>query len=169
VVGHRRGAYVGLFVFAFFALVHPVLAEHEADHRYTVKGYVRDAAGKPKGAVAVVAEHKSGGKKSATTDKRGYYEIRFHLHDANKGDEVTVTAEGEVKKVSVDLILEDHVTERIGRVDFGAPGGPDWSGIAWAGGALLAVGGGYYWQRRRKQTLREEKREARRAGQKKRR
>jgi LPXTG-motif cell wall-anchored protein len=143
-------------------LVRPVFAEHEADHRYTVKGYVRDAAGKAKEATPVVVEHK-GDKKSATTDGRGYYEVRYHLHDANKGDEIIVTTGGEVKKIAVDLIPGDHMTERIGRVDFGAPGGLDWSGIAWAGGALLAVGGGYYWQRRKKQIRREVKREERRS------
>jgi LPXTG-motif cell wall-anchored protein len=157
VAGHK-----GLIILLFlFMNVGWAVAEHEADHRYTVKGYVRDAAGKAKEATPVVVEHK-GDKKSATTDARGYYEVRYHLHDANKGDAVTVTAGGEVKKISIDLIPEDHITERIGRVDFGAPGGPDWSGIAWVGGALLAVGGGYYWQRRKKRMRRETKREERR-------
>ncbi len=154
---------------SFFLLVRPVFAEHEADHRYMVKGHVRDAAGKAKEAVSVVVEHKGGEKKSTTTDGRGYYEVQFHLHDANKGDEVTVTAEGEVKKIAIDLIPGDQMTERIGQVDFGAPGGADWSGIAWAGGALLVAGGGYYWRRRQKQIRREAKKEERQMAKKPRR
>ena len=152
-------------------LVHAgwAIAEHEPDHRYTVRGYVRDAVGKPKEGVSVVAEHQGGTKESVKTDRRGYYEIRFHLHDSNRGDEVIVTADGETKKLTVEFDPNDKTTWRIGQVDFDAPAATDWSWVAWVGGGLIAVGGGYYFRRRQKQVRRKEKKEGRRAAKKKRR
>ena len=147
-----------------------VLAEHEPDHRYTVRGYVRDAAGKPKKDVPVLAEHNGGTKESIKTDGSGYYEIRFHLHDSNKGDEITVTADGATKKIAADFDPNDKTTWRIGNVDFGAPAAPaGWGWVAFVGGGAVAAGGGYYFRRRQKQVRREEKKEERQSAKKKRR
>ena len=146
-----------------------VLAEHEPEHRYTVRGYVRDTAGKPKKEVSVLAEHKGGSKESVKTDGSGYYEIRFHLHDQNKGDEITVTTDGETKKITAEFDPNDKTTWRIGQVDFGAPAVSDWSWVVWVAVGSVAAGGGYYLRRRQKQMKREEKKEERRAEKKKRR
>jgi len=154
-----------------FLFIHAgrAVAEHEPDHRYTVRGYVRDAAGKPKKGVSVLAEHKGGTKESVETDGNGYYEIRFHFHDANRGDEVTVTADGETKKITAEFDPNDKTTWRIGQVDFGAPAAPDWGWVAWVGGGSIAAAGGYYFRRRQKQVRRKEKKEERRAVKKRRR
>ncbi len=165
----RRGGSSSLFFLLLFAFARFAYAEHEADHRYTVRGHVRDAAGVVRKGMTVVAEHKGGQKKSASTDGRGFYEIKFHLHDSNKGDDVTVTADGQSKTIQIDLTPGDHVTERVAQVDFGAPGQPDREWVLWMAGAGLIGGGGYYLQRIRKQKHREEKRETRRVDKKKKR
>lgn len=104
----------------FFFLPHTAWATHAQDHRYAVSGYVNDAQGKPLSAVIVTIEHKGGEKKIATTDSEGFYEMAFHLHDHNVGDQVTVTAHGEEKKLAITFDPEDKFAVRQGRVDFGA-------------------------------------------------
>lgn len=131
-----------LFIFVFlFVLPQAAFAEHEADHRYFVSGFVRDAEGNPRHDVVVSVEHKGGQKKKATTNNRGYYEVMFHLHDENLGDEIVVSAGDEVKKHTMKFELGDHFSERRGEVHFGAPGKDspyDW--IYWTGGVGLLIG-----------------------------
>ena len=150
------------FLFFLFVsiLVFPpaVFAEHEADHRFFVSGYVRDAAGNPLHETAVSVEHKGGQKKTATTNRRGYYEVMFHLHNDNLGDEMVVTAGSEVKKVTMAFDPGDHFSERRGEVSFGAPGKEspyDW--IYWSGGVgvLIAAVLGLRLSRKKKETKKE--------------
>ena len=119
----------------------PALATHEADHRYVVSGYVRDAEGNALKGVDVLLEHQSGQKQKVTTNGYGYYEALFHLHDDNLGDEITVTSGTEVKKVKVSFTPGDKVTYRGATVDFGAPGkASPYSWVYWTGGVgFLAV------------------------------
>jgi len=130
------------FIFiSLFILPHAAFAEHEADHRYFVSGFVRDAEGKPQQDVVVSVEHKGGQKKRATTNRRGYYEVMFHLHNENLGDEIVVAAADEIKKHTMKFDPGDHVSERRREVDFGAPGKEspyDW--VYWIGGVGLLIG-----------------------------
>ena len=131
-----------IFVFvSIFILPHVAFAEHEADHRYFVSGFVRDEAGNPKKDVVVSIEHRGGQKKTATTNRRGYYEVMFHLHDDNIGDEIVVTAGNEVKRHTMAFDRSDHVSERRGEVNFGAPGKDSpYEWIYWTGGLVLVAG-----------------------------
>lgn len=97
-----------------------VFAEHEANHRYLVSGYVRDNTGKAIGNSVVNLEHKGGEKKEVKTDRNGYYESRFHLHNENFGDTIVVIASGVTKKVKVEFDEEDDTSFRGTTVDFGA-------------------------------------------------
>ena len=150
-----------ILFFLFLSLFSPetVYATHEADHRYTVSGYVRDEAGKPIPNLSVALEHKGGEKKIAVTDRRGHYETLFHLHSDNAGDEMIVTAGSEIKKIKVAFDPEDRFTDRRGGVDFGAPGKPESDWIYWTGGAGLLVGVGVYFGFFRKKRKREKKKE----------
>lgn len=126
------------FLLFFLASPGSVSATHEADHRYTVSGYVRDAAGTPLSGLNITLEHKGGEKKIRVTDRRGYYEVLFHLHDDNAGDEVIVAVGNETKKLTVAFDPEDRFTDRRGQVDFGAPGkDSENSWIYWTGGMLF--------------------------------
>ena len=109
-----------LSAFLLFTFSGIAFAEHEANHRYLVSGYVRDAVGKPLGNSTVDLEHKGGEKKKVNTDGDGYYEVRFHLHNENHGDTIVVIASGETKKIKVQFDREDEVSFRGASVDFGA-------------------------------------------------
>lgn len=121
-------------------------AVHEADHRYTISGYIRDEGGNPMPRINVILEHKDGQTKKTTTNRRGYYEALFHLHNENLRDEIIVKAGDEVKKITVAFDPKDRRSERVGRVDFGAPGKgleqeeySEYGWIYWTAAALLAV------------------------------
>jgi hypothetical protein len=131
-----------IFIFiSIFVLPQAAFPEHEADHRYFVSGFVRDDAGTPKADVAVSVEHKGGQKKKATTNRRGYYEVMFHLHNDNLGDEIVITAGSDVKKHIMAFDPGDHFSERRGEINFGAPGKESpYAWIYWTGGIALVAG-----------------------------
>jgi len=110
---------------------------HEADHRFTVLGHVRDAQGEGRSEVTVTLEHKGGVKQQAKTESSGYYESVFHLHDNNLGDEIIVTAGSEVKRIVTVFDVEDKHSVREGRVDFGAPAKESPVLYYWLGGGGL--------------------------------
>ncbi len=121
------------------------VAEHEANHRYLVSGYVRDAAGKPLGNTKVELEHKGGEGKKVTTDNDGYYEARFHLHNQNLGDRIVVVASGVTKKIKVQFDTEDGISFRGSAVNFGAESNdnsPIWTFLTIA--SLVVLSGTIY-------------------------
>lgn len=148
------GAFVGLFLVASAAL-----ATHEPDHRFTVYGTVYDETGQPAPdmKVFVVNERLDQGV-TAFTDGKGNYEALFHLHNADLGDEIIVTARKERKTVRADFNPKDRSTPRKVRLDFGAPGaGGSGSGSKGMVNVLivaLVVGGlvGVVFARRRKKS-----------------
>ncbi len=98
-----------------------VLATHEADHRYLISGYVRDQNGVALRNATVHLEHKGGEKKKVSTNRNGYYEVLFHLHNENLGDEILVRFGDFEKRVKVAFDITDTVSTRGDTVDFGAP------------------------------------------------
>ncbi len=128
-----------------------VSATHEADHRYTVYGYVRDAKGRAvQDTKVMVVDNRVGEGSTAFTDKNGYYEVLLHLHDSNLGDEVTITTPEETKTVVAQFDPEDHMAERKVQVDFGALPIESASGsmaTLWVYGAgiALAITAFVYW------------------------
>ncbi len=129
------------FLLFFIGLSDRVYATHEADHRFTITGYVRDETGNPISDTPVSLEHKGGVKQETKSDHRGYYEAMFHLHNDNLGDEILVSVGDVVKKVAVQFDPEDAFTDRRSvPVNFGAPGkeiASDW--VYWAGGMGLIL------------------------------
>ncbi|MFQ5780698.1 MAG: carboxypeptidase-like regulatory domain-containing protein [Nitrospiria bacterium] len=144
-----------------------LLATHEADHRFTVSGYVRDETGSPLSGAVVLLEHKGGVKKNAKTDRRGYYEALFHLHNDNLGDEILITVGDVVKKVAVAFDPDDRFSDRGGRIDFGAAAkGGDYAWVYWTGGVGLILGTivyvGFFRKKKKIKTIRKGKRRKRR-------
>src|SRR5215470_7963644 len=95
--GHRsmRRAAVGLVVaLSVTSLVAaPAIAEHEPQYRYTVVGYVKDAAGKPRANQSMeVIRQKTGFAYVGETDATGLYVIITRLADESRDERLLVRA-----------------------------------------------------------------------------
>jgi hypothetical protein len=122
-----------------------VTATHEADHRFTVEGFVCGDGGRPVGkSEVVVKDPRISLGQTVETDERGYYKVTLHLHNDNLGDSLVVQAGGEEQRTKVQFDPKDLETERKVRVDFGSgcqstvEGLPRWVYVAVAG-SLVGV------------------------------
>jgi hypothetical protein len=120
-------------------------ATHEVDHRFTVYGAVYDDRGRPVADTKViVVDPRLDEGMTVFTDRNGGFEALLHLHNADLGDEIIVTALEQRKTIRAAFDPNDKVTVRKGRIDFGAPGGglPGFSGngMSVLAGAVLAAG-----------------------------
>ena len=97
----------------------PALAEHEPQYRYTVLGYVKDAAGKPRKGVGLeVIRQKTGFAYVGETDASGLYVIVTRLADENRSDRLLVRAGPASLMIAARFEPADHTTERGTQVDF---------------------------------------------------
>ena len=97
----------------------PALAEHEPQYRYTVLGYVKDAAGKPRQGVGLeVIRQKTGFAYVGETDASGLYVIVTRLADENRSDRLLVRAGPASLMIAARFEPADHNTERGTQVDF---------------------------------------------------
>ncbi|GKS57307.1 hypothetical protein YTPLAS18_08340 [Nitrospira sp.] len=95
-------------------------ATHEADHRFTVEGFVCELSGAPsKKTEVVVKDTRVNVGATIETDERGYYRTTLHLHNDNLGDPVLVAANREEQRIKVEFDPNDLESERKARVDFG--------------------------------------------------
>lgn len=149
-----------------FSFPATLYATHEADHRFTVEGFVCGADGKGSPNVEVlVKDTRISYGQTVTTDGDGYYKATFHLHNDNLGDPLFVEARGEQQDHKIQFDPKDLEAERKIEVNFGtgcihdrnAPPGWIFAGL---GVAAVGVGGliGVKWLRaRRKKQARREK------------
>ena len=126
-----------------------VHAEHEANHRYNVRGYVLDDAKNPivDAPVSLRMDGKVVG--SDRTDSDGHYSIRAHLHDSDIGKKLTVRAGEHRAEIHMQGMPGDLTTDRVHHVSFlggefvetelDRGGLPGWS---YPAGALLLAGAG---------------------------
>ncbi len=147
----------------FLLAVSPVTvwATHEADHRFTVEGFVCGSGGKPSPDVEVVVKDtRVSIGATVSTDEDGYYKAILHLHNDNLGDPVLVIAGNEQQRIKVQFDPKDLETERKVQVNFGSgcektigkP--PRWvyygSGVGVAAAVVFA---GLTWLRKRRQRV----------------
>jgi hypothetical protein len=98
-----------------------VVADHQADHRFTVEGFVCGADGKGNANVDVmVKDTRISYGQIVKTDGDGYYKATFHLHNDNLGDPLLVEAKGEQQQHKVHFDPKDLETERKIQVHFGS-------------------------------------------------
>ena len=143
------------------------VALHKSDHRFRVSGYVRDNAGEPRSEALVLLEHKESQQKhEVKTDRWGFYEALFHLHNANLEEEIIITVGSEVKRVPIVFDPEDVVTDRKAEVDFGAPASVSKTGwVVYAvAGVVLFLGMMVYFSKRNKAAKQEKKVKQKRHG-----
>lgn len=119
----------------------PVLATHEAEHRFTVYGYVRDDRGRPMvDEKVIVVDTRLDEALTTFADQDGYYEALLHLHNEDLGDEVVVMVKEQRKSIRVTFDPDDKHTERKAEVNFGsATAAVESSTPAWGYGLAAAV------------------------------
>ncbi len=122
-------------------------ATHEADHRFTVEGFVCGADGKGVGNTDVlVKDTKISYGQVVRTDGDGYYKATFHLHNENLGDPLLVEAKGEQQNHKVLFDPKDLEAERKVQIHFGTGcvhdvnGPPVWLWWGLGGTAAVIVG-----------------------------
>ena len=122
-------------------------ATHEADHRFTVEGFVCGTDGKGMANTDVlVKDTKISYGQVVKTDGDGYYRATFHLHNENLGDPLLVEAKGEQQNHKVSFDPKDLESERKVQVHFGSgcvhdvssPPGWLWWGL---GGTAAVIAG----------------------------
>ncbi len=100
----------------------PLCAEHEVYYRYTVLGYVKDAAGRGRGGVDVqLVREKTGFSYLGETDRSGLYVIVARLGDESEGERLRLRAGDQTATVIARFDVSDHTRERGTRVDFVGP------------------------------------------------
>ena len=124
-----------------------VVATHEADHRFTVEGFVCGADGKSSAdADVLVKDTKISYGQIVKTDANGHYKAAFHLHNDNLGDPLLIDANGQQQHEKVSFDPKDLEAERIIQVNFGTGCIQDRNSVPMrvylgAGGVVAAVGG----------------------------
>ena len=112
----RSAAWIlGLVCFLTIGQLH---AEHEADHRYNVRGYLLDAEerGIADQEVAVTDDGKLLG--SGKTDSSGYYSIHLHLHNSDLRRKLTLRSGSSQAQLRVTFDPNDKSTVRIHEANF---------------------------------------------------
>ncbi len=95
-----------------------VSAEHEADHRYDIRGYVLDAQKNPRSGVPVtiLMDDKTIG--SGSSDSKGFYSVRLHLHDSDIGRSLKVRAGNAQADIRMQAKRGDQTTTRFHHINF---------------------------------------------------
>jgi len=111
----RRLLWLGLLVAVVAA---PAVAEHEIFYRYTVLGYVKDAAGKPSpGQTVELIRDKTGFSYLGQTDESGLFVIVARLGDESAGESLTLRLGTTLQRLVARFDAANHTDERGTRVD----------------------------------------------------
>jgi hypothetical protein len=96
----------------------PAAAEHEVYYRYTVLGYVKDAAGKPRPSQTLeLIRDKTGFSYLGETDADGLFVIVARLGDESAGEGLTLRYGAVRTRVTARFDARNHTDERGTRVD----------------------------------------------------
>jgi len=94
------------------------VAEHEIFYRYTVLGYVKDAAGKPSpGQTVELIRDKTGFSYLGQTDESGLFVIVARLGDESAGESLTLRLGTTRQRLVARFDAANHTDERGTRVD----------------------------------------------------
>jgi hypothetical protein len=111
-------------------------AEHEANHRYTIRGYILEEDETPVPDIVVAIHLDSRPIGSTRTDGQGYYTLRSHLHDGDIGRALVVRAGDRTATIKMKGTRGNRSASRIHYLNFvgentveGALGG--WRFPAW--------------------------------------
>ena len=93
------------------------LATHEVDHRFTVRGTVRDGRAFPgtllAGKEVVIRDSKTGQiLQQGVTNQQGQFTLVLHVHNEDRGQSLTIQSEGIEKTLQLQFNPDDRTTER---------------------------------------------------------
>ena len=112
-----KGAGILSFVCVVLAAC-PAGAEHEIYYRFTVLGYVQDAAGKPRaGASVELVREKTGFAYRGISDAAGLYVLVARLGDESVGERLQLRIDTQETVITARFDPADHGHERGTRVD----------------------------------------------------
>jgi hypothetical protein len=112
----RRGL-AGLVLLAA-ALAAPAAAEHQIYYRYTVLGYVKDGAGRPRpGETVELIRDKTGFSYLGRTNEAGLFVIVARLGDESAGESLTLRLGATHLSLVARFDATNHTDERGTRVD----------------------------------------------------
>lgn len=104
------------------AVATATVAEHEVFYRYTVLGYVKDAAGRPQAGQRVeLIRDKTGFSYRGETDAAGLFVIVARLGDESAGEALTFRLGATQHRLIARFDPADHTEERGTRVDVEGP------------------------------------------------
>ena len=96
----------------------PAAAEHEVYYRYTVLGYVKDAAGAPQASQTIeLIRDKTGFSYLGETDAQGLFVIVARLGDESAGEALTLKHGALRTRLTARFDAANHTDERGTRVD----------------------------------------------------
>ncbi len=114
----RHWTIVVMILFAL-CMADDISAEHTADHRYIIWGYVKDADGAPlKGVLVAVTDSRETRREGARSVANGRYSIQLHLHNSDLGRLLGVEANNVSRKIRVTFNPNNVTSTRRHRVDF---------------------------------------------------
>jgi len=93
-------------------------AEHEADHRYRVEGYVLDTNRRPVTGLPIVVRLDNDVLEQGTTADDGFYSLQLHLHDSDWGKRLRIAAGSDEATITVSFQRGDQRTSRIHHANF---------------------------------------------------
>ena len=110
---------IGLLLSLLLAtMAAPTAAEHEVYYRYTVLGYVKDAAGTPRAGESIeLIRDKTGFSYLGETDAEGLFVIVARLGDESAGEALTLRHGTLRMRVTARFDAANHSEERGTRVD----------------------------------------------------
>lgn len=88
-------------------------AEHEADHRYNVRGYVLDESEQAIAGREVKIFSDGNVLARGRTDSYGYYSLHLHLHNEDRGRLLSLSAGGQQADIRVNFDPQDKHTARV--------------------------------------------------------
>ncbi len=94
------------------------IAEHEADHRYQVRGFVLDANDKAIAGENVVISSGGAPLASGETDRSGFYSLHLHLHNEDLGRRLQLRAGAARGEIEVSFDPRDRSTARVHDANF---------------------------------------------------
>ena len=110
-----------LFIFAITTLcllATNAWAEHEADHRYNIRGYVLDEKQQAMPSLNVSAFDGGSLLASSTTDSDGHYSLNLHLHNTDNRRILRLRAGSYESEIRVSFDPTDLTTLRVHEANF---------------------------------------------------